>query len=212
VDGRDRLVAFNDGDTHRLAGGDGAVLIVDPAIKALILGFEAAFVFAAARTAVVAAARAGEGTFESGEQKDRQVGIEAAAHRLVHAEDDLRAELASAALVSFRGVGVAVAEDDAAGVERGSDDLRDALRAVGEHEAELGHGIQRFGARIEKKSADAVADPRAARLAGDSDGVALGFERRRQLANLRGFAGAVEPLKGQEESPGHESRVQQGRV
>ena len=50
------------------------------------------------------------------------------------------AELAATALVGLGGVGVAVAEDDGAGGERGKDDLGDGLGAVGEHEGHLGGG------------------------------------------------------------------------
>jgi len=54
---------------------------------------------------------------------------------------------------------------------------------------------------------NAVADARASGLARDGNRVALGFENRCELAQLRGFAGAVEAFEGEEESSGH---IEQG--
>ncbi len=89
---------------------------------------------------LVAAAGALEGGFERWEQKDGEVGLEVVARGAVHGQNALAAEPTSAALIGFGGVGVAVAEDDLAVVERGQDDPGDRLGAVGEHQGHLGGG------------------------------------------------------------------------
>ncbi len=151
VDVLDGTIAVDDGDALGLAGGDGAVLIVDAAVEGLVLVLEAAFVLAAAAVrSLRRRARARERS-KSGRSRRVRSGLSPPHMVGVHAQDDLAAELAAAALVGFGGVGVAVAEDDAARVEGGADDLRDGLGAVGEHEAELGHGGEGLGLRVEKQ-------------------------------------------------------------
>ena len=179
-------------------------------MEELVLALEAGFVAFGAGGAVVAAASAVEGLVKIGEQQEGEVGIEAAAHGLVHAEDDFAAELAAAALVGLTGVREAIAENDVAAVERGRDDFGDALGAGGEHESQLGHGIEALGLRVEEQGADAIADACASGLARDGDGETLGLEVRGEFAELRRFAGAVQAFEGEEESARHNSRVQGG--
>jgi hypothetical protein len=147
-----------------------------------------------------------EGSVEIGEQQDGEVGIEAATHGFVQAQDAFAPELAPAALVGFGGISETIAEDDVAAVQGGRDDFGDALGAVGEHEAELGHGIEVLGFGVEEQAADAVADAGASRLAGNGDRKALGFKISGELAQLGGFAGAVEAFEGEEKA--HKSSVQ----
>jgi hypothetical protein len=80
-------------------------------------------------------------------------------------ENDLGAELAAAALIGLGGIGEAVADHDAAGVESRLNDLGDGLGAVGKHEGHLGHGRDGGGAGVEQDLADAVAGGGAAGLA-----------------------------------------------
>jgi hypothetical protein len=112
--------------------------------------------------------------------------------------------LAARSLIGFGGVGVAVAEDDGAGGEGGLDDLGDGLGAVGEHE---GHLSQRtdgaeggLGAGVEEYGAETVAERGGAGLAQADDGAAGGSEPGGEAAHLRGFAGAVQALEGDEAS------------
>ena len=202
----DGAVAFNHDDAGGIAGGDLAVFVVNAAVKELVLALEAGFVALGAGGAVVAATSAVEGLVEIREQQEGEVGIEAAAHGPVHAEDDFAAELAATALIGLTGVREAIAENNVAAVERGRDDFGDALGASGEHESELGHGIEALGFRVEEQGADAVADAGASRLAGDGDGETLSFEVRGEFAELRRFAGAVQAFEGEEEA--HKGRLQ----
>jgi len=206
--GVDGAVAFDHDDAGGIAGGDLAVFVVDAAMKELVLALEACFVAFGAGGSVVAAAGAVEGLVEIGEQQEGEVGIEAAAQGLVHAQDDFAAELAAAALIGLARVSEAIAENDVAAVERGRDDFGDALGASGEHESQLGHGVEALGLRVEEQSTDAVADAGASRLAGDGDVETLGFEVRGEFAELRRFSGAIQALEGEEESARHEDRLQ----
>ena len=160
---------------------------------------------------MVAAAGAGEGGFERGKEQQGEVGLEVVADGCVHGEDARAAETAAGALVGFGGVGVAVAEDDGAGGERGGDDLGDGLGAVGEHEGHLGErsdGAERgLGARVEQDGADAVAERGGAGLAQGDDGVAGGGEPGGETAQLGGFAGAVQPFERDEVAARHRASL-----
>ncbi len=122
-------------------------------------------------------------------------------------EDGGGVELAAATLVGLGGVGEAVAEDDVAGGEGGEDDLGDGLRAVGEHEGELGEGVDRaeglLGGGGYEERADAVTEGSAAGLAGGDDMVTGGEEVVTQEMELGGFTGAVETFEGDEVSARH---------
>jgi hypothetical protein len=208
VNGVDGAVAFNHHDTGGIAGRDLPVFLVNPAMEKLVLALEAGFVALGARGAVVATTSAVEGLVKIGEQQKGKVGIEAAAQGLVHAQDDFAAELAAAALVGLTGISEAIAEDDVAAVERGRDDLGDALGACGEHESQLGHRIEALGPGIEEQGTNAVADAGASGLAGDGNGQTLGFEVRGEFAELRGFSGTVQAFEGEEETTRHKDRLQ----
>jgi hypothetical protein len=139
VDLIDGEVAIDYDDTHMISGGDFAVLIVDTGEEVRLFLFEAVFVMACfLSVAGVAAAGAVQGRIEVRQQEDGQVGLKVAAEEAVEVEDDFRTQLASATLVGFRGVGEAIAEDDLAGFESGSDDLLNGLGAIGEHHGQLG--------------------------------------------------------------------------
>ena len=79
------------------------------------------------------------------------------------------AELAPRALVGLGRIGVAIAQHDGTAIERGTDDLRDGLRAVGKHQPKFGARIDWVAARIEQQAADAIAEARAAGLARGDD-------------------------------------------
>jgi hypothetical protein len=168
VDFFDGEVAFDEDDAGGFAGGDLTVLFPDAAVEGVLFSFKAAFVETVLRgDALVAPAGAGQAGFETGEQQEGEVGLEVGAEEAVQLEDGRGAELTASALVGLGGVGEAVAEDDFAGVEGGLDHFGDGLGAVGEHEGHFSHGGEAGGARIEHEGADAVAEGRAAGLAGD---------------------------------------------
>jgi hypothetical protein len=208
VDDIHRAVALNDDDAGGFTSGNLAVFVVDAAVEQLIFALKAAFVLAGGGRAVVAAACAVEGPVEIGHEEDGEVWIEAPAHSLVQAQDGFASNLAAAPLVSLGGIGKAVAEDDVSAVEGGRDDLGDALGAVGEHEAQLRHGVEALGFRVKKQRSDAVADVRTPGLASDRDVEALRFKMRGEFAELSRFAGAIQALKGEEKTSRHGNRVQ----
>jgi hypothetical protein len=180
-------------DATGFSGGDLFVLLVDAAVKIVGLFFEAIFVRALLLgVAMIAPAGATERDFERGEQKEGQIGLQVVAGGGVHGQDAFAAELAASALIGLGGVGVAVAENDAAGGEGGLDDLGDGLRAVGEHERHFSDGVdgaQRgFGARVEQDAADAVAEKGASGLAERHYFVACFGERIGKETKLGGLA------------------------
>jgi hypothetical protein len=175
-------------------------------VKRLILTLESAFVALGVGGAIISAAGAGERLIEIGEEQEGKVGVKSAAHGLVHPQNALAAQLAAASLISLRRIRKAIAEDNAATVEGGRDDLGDALGAIGEHQAELGHRVKVLRLRIEEQAAHAIAETRTPGLAGQGNREALAFKVGRELAELGGFAGAVKAFKCEEEA--HKGRVQ----
>jgi hypothetical protein len=92
VDLIDVEVAFDCDDTHRLPGCDFTIFVVDSPKKLIFFALEAAFVGAVSCCFPrVAAAGAGEGCGEVGQEQDGQVGLQALAEELVELKDDLRA-------------------------------------------------------------------------------------------------------------------------
>ena len=73
-------------------------------------------------------------------EEQGEVGFEPAGRRGVEAAQQIEIEAASVALVGERRVGEAVAEDDFAALQGGTDDLGDISGAVGEEEEGLGPG------------------------------------------------------------------------
>jgi hypothetical protein len=202
VDLFDGEVAIDYDDTHIVAGGDFAVLVVDPGEEVGLFLLKAVFVVAGfLGMAGVAAAGATQGGVEVGEQEEGEIGLEVAAEEAVEVEDDGGAELASASLVGLCGVGEAVAEDDLAGCESGRDDLLDGLCAVGEHHGQLGVGGETGGFGVEQESAKLVAEGCSAGLTGDEVRQVTAVEPGGQALDLGGFAGAVESFESEEEAP-----------
>jgi len=188
VDFVDGEVAFNEDDAGGFAGGDFAVFEVDAEVELVLFLLEAAFVVAGfLKGALVAGAGAGEGGVKGGQEQEGQVGLEVGAEESMEIEDDLGAELTTAALVSLCGVSKSVAEEDFSGGEGGQDDLVDGLGAVSKHEGHLSQGGERGGAGIEEELADAVSGGGSAGLAGEDRGEAAAFEPGGQTFDLGGF-------------------------
>ena len=180
-------------DPARLARCYLFVFLVDAAIKIVGLALETIFVGALlANVALVTTAGATEGVFERGQQEDSQIGLEVAAGGGMHGEDALAAELTASALVGLGGVGVSVAEDDAARSESRLDDLGDGLSPVGEHQGHLGGRCDGtkggFGAGVEQDASNAVAEGSSTRLAEGDDAVPGRGKRCGKEPELGGFA------------------------
>ena len=103
-------------------------------------------------------------------------------------------------LVGGGGVDEAVAEDDAAALEDGEDDLSDVLDSCGAEEEELGLGEDVLVAEGEEEVADGLAERRAAGFAGGDDLILLFAEAIGDELHLGGLAGALGTLEGDEQS------------
>lgn len=202
-----RRIGADCDDTQIFPLGDFTILGEGALVECPFFGLEAIFIDTFGLVANVPSSRPGERCIEIGQQEQREVGPKVATDRAVQRQYTFAAEPASAALIGFRRVGKAVAEDDVAGSERRPNDLVDRLRAVGEHERHLGEGsdILRFG--VQQKGADLVAEFGAAGLARGCDGVVAGLERAREEPQLGGLAGTVQPFEGNEESTRHGGSV-----
>jgi len=99
---------------------------------------------------MIAAARAGKRSFQWGKKKQGEVRLKIVADGGMHGEDAGAAQPTTCSLIGLGRVGVAVAEDDGAGIQRGLNNFGDGLGAVGKHECHLGEradGAKRgFGA------------------------------------------------------------------
>ena len=181
--------------------GDFKKLCFDTAEESVLFGLKAAFVASGFGFGCgVAAAGALEGFFDGRNEEDGEVGLEIAAEAGVEVEDDSGAKLTAAALVSLSGVSEAVADDDFAGGECGSDNFLDDLGAIGEHHGQLGQGRHAGGFGVEEQGADLVADGGSAGLPDGDPGEIPGVKELAEEAELGGFAGAVQSFKCEEEA------------
>src|ERR1700755_1817711 len=98
------------------------------------------------------------------------------------------AEFASGALVGLGRIGVAVAKDDRASIERGTDNLRNGLCPIGEHQAQLCARIKRIAAGMGEQAADTFAQPGAAGLACSDNVLATSKKPFVEFTELRGLA------------------------
>src|SRR5579883_2437914 len=115
-------------------------------------------------------------------------------------ENDLTPKLASVTLIRLARVGIAVAEHHFPGIQGGKNNFMQALGAVREHETEFGQRSQPGAFRIKQQGADAVADLRAARLAGGEKVASGGLQMLAEPLNLSGFPSAVEAFEGHEKT------------
>jgi hypothetical protein len=194
---------------------DGLVGGVDALVEVVTFALEAVFVGAMfRRVSCVAAAGSMQRCGEIGQKQDGQIRQQVVADCAVQCKDAVAAEFAAGALVGFGRVGVAVAEDDGAGGERGLNDLGDGLGAVGEHEGELSQRCDAaercFGFRVQKNGADAVAESGAAWVAQGDDGAALRGQGFGEAPELGGLAGAIEALEGDKKAARHRVEFSSG--
>ena len=73
-------------------------------------------------------------------EQDGEVGLEAAGGVVIELVEEVAIEAAAVALVGDGGIGVAVAEDDGAAIEGGTDEAVDVVGAVCEEEEGFGPG------------------------------------------------------------------------
>ncbi len=179
-----------------LAAGDGAIGGGDAGGKGGAFGLEAALGGALAAQPLLGA---GQRRRRLEIEDQRQIGAAAAAQEAIQFAHELDAQAASRALVGFGGVGEAIAEDDFAARQGGSDDALDVLGASGEEERELGAGRGRIAVASEHPAADGLAERRAPRLARDQHGTR---QRRGQELELGRLAAAIHALEGDEEAGG----------
>ena len=129
MDGFDGAVAVDDDDARGFAGGDLAVFVVDAAVEGSSSRSKRPSSWPAAAVRSLRRRARWRDLSKSARSRSVRSGLRPAAHGFVHAQNDLAAELAAAALVGLGGVGEAIAEDDVAAMKGGRDDLGDALGA-----------------------------------------------------------------------------------
>ena len=197
-------VAFDEDDAGRFAEGDLEIFLPDAAVEGVVFRFKAGFVGAGlGGYTPVAASGAGKISsdrgFKRGQEQEGEVGLEVGAEDAVELEDGSGAKLAATALVGFRGVGEAVAEDDFAGGEGGLNDFGDGLSAVGKHEGQFSQWREAGLPGVEHQGADAVTGEGSAGLAEEDDAAAeiAGFGSEPPFDNLRaGIRQAEGRLRG----------------
>jgi len=196
----DAQLAFDQGHTVGFALGDVAVFLPDATIESILFLFESVFVWAIVfADPLIALAGAGQicsqAAFKVRQQQKGQVRLQVAADEPVQIKDNGRAELASAALVGFGGVGKAVTEHDAPRSQRRFNDLSNRLRPIGKHQRHLGQGGNGRAARIQQQGANAVAGFGSSRLAGQYRLHSSRIQPTGQTLDLSGLTGAVEAFE-----------------
>jgi len=197
-------------DLHslRFAGGDGQVGVADASEEGPVFLFKTVFVFlrsffcADCFVYLIAAAGALEAEGYVVVEQDGQVGLQIAAEKLMELKHRLGTEFAATALIRFRRIREAVAENDASFRQRWENHFVNMLRARGEHERHLGEGRKSGGGGVEQKFTNFFAGRSTSRLASDRYRVAVGSQRARQFFHLRALAGAVEAFEGNKFSAG----------
>ncbi len=133
-------------------------------------------------------------------EEDRQVGLEAVGRGRLELAESLERHACPEPLVGQRRIGEAGADDRSTGADRRADHLADQLPPRGVEEQGVGQRIGRGGRPGPRQEdlADAFAEPRAARLAGEMDvetgsGGMVG-EMVGEGDRLGGLAGALRPF------------------
>lgn len=182
------------------ARGDGQVGVANASEERPAFLLEAVLVFGG--VGVLASAITATGAFhaEGGfvVEQDGQVGLQVAAEGFVQLERRFDAQLAASALVSFGGIGEAVAKNDASIGEGRQNDLVDVLGAGSEHERHFRKRREPRRGRVQQHVAYLFTRGCAARFAGDSDGEAVGAQGPRQFLDLRALTTAVKTFEGDE--------------
>ena len=126
-------------------------------------------------------------------------------------EDAFGTELAASALVRFGAVRKTVTKDDGAFGEGGSNDLSQALGAVGEHKGEFGLGCNAaergFGAGVEENGADPVAKRSSPGIARCHDRISTSGKVLSEQAKLSRLAGAIKALESDERAGVHRASL-----
>ena len=154
------------------------------------------------RLGQIAGAGARQAGFRVDIHQQREIGLEAAAGDALEREDGIHSQVAAAALIDQRGIRETVGQNDFAAVQRRADPLIHVLGARGEIEQHLGGGAEFLVGGIQQDAADLHADGRAAGLGGFQHRAAQRAQTGGQAVHLRGLAGTIHALEGDEETAG----------
>jgi len=189
-------------DTLWLPSGNGQIGMAHTAEEGAVLPLKAVFVTLSAAIIDSSSPVAAAGAFHAGGDfrihKNGQFRQQVAANYMVQRKHWFAAQLAAAALVSFGGVGEAIAKHHAAFGEGGLDDFLDVLRARSKHQRQLGQRRKAGSGCIKQKLANFLSGGRTAGLARYHHRYAVRAEHAGQPLDLRALAAAVEPFEGDE--------------
>src|SRR5579863_7311607 len=150
------------------------------------------------RGALIAQAGASHAHRGIGVEQDRQVRLQVAAENAMQFEHGPATQLATTSLVSFGGIGEAIAENNLPAIERGLNHLRNMLSAGGEHQRHFCQRRKTLRGGVEQHPANLFSGRGSSRLARLYHLVSSKTQSVRQLAQLRALAGTVESFKGDE--------------
>ncbi len=204
-DAFDVTIPIDNGDAVRRTCGDGAVRRMNTEGEGAALGLKAIFVDAGGLLlSCVAAAGALPRNLRVREEKDCEVRLKIVADGALKSEDAGGAEAAAATLVGLAGIGISIAEEDAAGVEGGHNHLCDRLGAVSKHEGEFGEGCDAGGGSVctggQEDRPESFAKGGATGLTEQHRVDAAPAEPVGKETKLGSFTGAVGSLKGEKEA------------
>jgi hypothetical protein len=115
--------------------------------------------------------------------------------------DDGVVGLSAVALIGTGRIGEAVADDDAASFEDGTDERRDVLRSIGGEKKGLGAVGERFvSARVKQQAPNFDAHIRAAGFTGQNDIVTIGAQSFKKFDGLSRFPRAVNTFERDEKT------------
>src|SRR5579862_9778071 len=204
----------------RLPGGECRITLVHTRKESAILLLEAVFIggrdaalfagriLAWIRGQLIAFAGSVQTHRRIGVEKNGQIRLQVSAKNAVQLEDVFAAQLAAIALVGLGGIGEAVAKNNFSAIQGRLDDLRNMLRAGGEHQGHFRQRREAGGFGVEQNLADFFRDRGSAGLARLNDFIARFAQNRRQLPELGALASPVETFEGDEFSrPQHRGMI-----
>lgn len=185
--------------TLGFTGGDGQKSLSDALVKGRAFGVEPGGRFAFGFTA--SSGEPGLGFLDRQIEQQREVRGKTVGGERDQRFDDGEVGLASVALIGAGRIGEAVADDDAAPVERGADARCDVLRAVGGEKEGFGPVGERFlGAGIQQEASDFGAHGGAAGFPGQDDLPVPGSQSFKKFDGLGRFPTAVNAFKRDEKT------------
>src|SRR5438132_6648764 len=189
---RRRLTRVEDADARPISLRDAQVSAPDILVKPDLRLLEPA------DRAAPAAVRAREPFARVEVVQKGEIRHDADAREGVDLPDEAAVEPPAHLLVSLRGVGKAVAENEEPGGESRADHLEDVLTAIGFEEEPLRHRIELLAPFRQKQPAEDPTDSRTARLARGENRAASAAEAGSGELDLGRFAGALDPFERDE--------------